>query len=277
MDVRQAAKPRPRSEVLVQLLQPLADQGVRLLWRLGVNPLLIVAAHALCGFAAAALLADGRMLAAAILLQAKTLLDNMDGGLARASGQVTQMGRYLDTGMDFLVNIALFAALALYGPPLLAFGAFALLTLMLSLDYQAERRYRLERELIADDAALPIGAPEPLYRAFAGLYRRVLAPQDRWLARLEERRFERLSGQVAASAPVELRLAWADLFSSAALVNLGLSTQLFIVGVFLVLGQPFWYVYAIFAQALYVVCVQLLRELRFRRYLHRTRLGQGDA
>ena len=49
--------------------------------------------------------------ARALLLQLKTLLDNADGQLARRSGRTSAFGRYLDTEVDLLVNVALFAAL----------------------------------------------------------------------------------------------------------------------------------------------------------------------
>ncbi|CAN5854239.1 CDP-alcohol phosphatidyltransferase family protein [soil metagenome] len=266
-----AAKPRPRSEVVMRVVQPVATLGVRGLARLGVNPLFVVLTHALLGFAAAALLAlgfgYGTFVIAALLLQAKTLLDNMDGGLARATGQVTLMGRYFDTGMDFFVNVALFAALTLYGSPAFALLAFVLLTLLLSFDYHAERGYKLERQGLPHDDDVPIGAPRPLYLFFKRLYEVVFAPQDRLLTWLERRRFKHLSGVTYRRAPVELRLAWHDLFSTAALVNLGLSTQLLVFGLCLLVGQPFWYVYSLFFETLYVLCVQLLRDARFRRYV----------
>ncbi|HEV2122990.1 MAG TPA: CDP-alcohol phosphatidyltransferase family protein, partial [Chloroflexota bacterium] len=148
----------------MRLVQPVATLGVRGLARLGINPLFVILAHGLLGFAAAALLAlrpgdhlGDHFVGAALLLQVKTLLDNMDGGLARTTGQVTLVGRYFDTGMDFFVNAALFTALSLYGPPALSLVAFALLTLLLSLDYHAERSYKLERDGPPHDD-LPVGA-----------------------------------------------------------------------------------------------------------------------
>ena len=63
------------------------------------------------GSSAALALARGELVVAALLLQVKTLLDNADGLLARASGRVTLAGRYLDTEADLVVNAALFAAL----------------------------------------------------------------------------------------------------------------------------------------------------------------------
>ena len=53
----------------------------------------------------------GICVAAALLLQLKTVLDNADGQLARAAGKESVLGRYLDSESDLLVNAALFAAL----------------------------------------------------------------------------------------------------------------------------------------------------------------------
>ena len=57
------------------------------------------------------MLARGELVLAAVLFQVKTLLDNADGPLARVTGRVTLVGRYLDTLADLVVNAALFAAL----------------------------------------------------------------------------------------------------------------------------------------------------------------------
>ena len=57
------------------------------------------------------LLLDGSSSLAALLLQLKTLLDNADGRLARVSGRMTRLGRFLDSSSISLVNVALFAAL----------------------------------------------------------------------------------------------------------------------------------------------------------------------
>ncbi len=266
MNVSQAAKPRPHSELIMHLIQPVANYGVRLLAQWNVNPLMVVVSHAICGFLAAFFIAQGAFVAAAVLLQIKTLLDNMDGGLARVTQQITEMGRYLDTGLDFLVNISLFVVLSAYGSVWLSLPAFLLLTLILSFDFNAERLYKLERSLLVEQSA-PIGAPMPLYRLFKNLYDWILAPQDKLIAQLDAWRFRRLSAQDYASASQPDRLAWADLFSTASLVNLGLSTQLFMLGICLLLGQPFWYVYLVYLQAVYLLCVQLLRGWRFRQYL----------
>lgn len=122
----------------MRLVQPLAHRCVRALARTRVEPHHVVLAHSAVGLAGAWLLAGegaGRLLAAAALLQVKTLLDNVDGGLARATGRVTLLGRYLDTLMDLLVNVALFAALTRHGPSWAAWTALVTLTLVLSTEY----------------------------------------------------------------------------------------------------------------------------------------------
>lgn len=274
MDVAAAAKPRPRSEVLLQLLRPLTDTLVGVLGRWGVDPQAIVLTHTGLGMIAAFAIGLGPAwwLWAALLLQAKTLLDNLDGGVARATGRVTRMGRYLDSVLDLLVNLTLFAALALHGPgpwawPLAAAAALVLMV-VLSLDFNMEQRYKaLRSDAPTAPDSDPIGAPAALYHAVKGVYDAVLAPQDRAIARLDDALFARIARRERAAAALDVQLAWSDLFSTATLVNLGLSTQLLVLGVCLVLGQPFAYVWFVLGCAAYVAAIQALRVLRFRRYL----------
>lgn len=260
------------------VVQPWADRCVARLAAAGVEPTAVVLAHGLSGLLAAVLLATpvyAAWLGAALLLLLKTLLDNVDGGLARVTGRVTEAGRYLDTAVDLLVNAALFAALALHGPALAAAAAFVGLTLVLSLDYNLERRYReLRGEVPVAATPLPEGAPSWLLELPRGLYRAVLAPQDRLLQRLDLWLFERAAGRTAGGAPERLRLEWSDLFSTGSVVNLGLSTQLTLLALLCVLQRPYLYVAAVFAQLVYVAMVQAIRVLRLRAAL---RQGRGSA
>lgn len=290
------AKLRPRSEVVMIVVAPLARQLVRLGARWRLNPLHLVLSHGALGLVAALLVGLGTALwVAALLLLLKMLIDNVDGGLARATGQVTEMGRYLDTEVDFVVNIALFAALGVYGPGWLALLAFVLLTLMLTFDFNAEYLYRLRRDGVVAAAVVPPGAPRRWLEAARRVYRVLFAPQDRFARWLDRRFFETLytgpsktdSSKTGASktgaskmssktvsktgsfktAPRPLKLAWNDLFSTATLVNLGLSTQLVVFAVCLAIGRPFLYVYLVLMMSVYVVIVQLWRARRFRRRL----------
>lgn len=272
-------KRRPRHEVVMAVLQPLANACVGPLARWGVNPLFVVAFHSVLGLVAAGLIAWAgppstqagwpAWLVAASLLVAKAILDNADGALARSTHRVTQMGRYFDTGMDTILGVASFAALAVHASPLLAAAAYVTLVWTLSLDFNMERMYRELRSTGAPARVdMPIGAPRMLFVPFERLYRYVLAPQDRVIERSDVWLFERVSGHLWENAPLDERLAWRDLFSTAAVVNLGLSTQTVALAAALVAGRPAWYAWWVVLGGAWALSVQLLRIVRFRRYRH---------
>ena len=106
-----ARKPRTGYEVVCELVfRPLAQLLVPPLARLRVPPPAVVLANAACALAAAVVLAQGHLVLAAVLLQVKTLLDNADGQLARTTGQITALGRYLDSLSDLMTNAAVVPA-----------------------------------------------------------------------------------------------------------------------------------------------------------------------
>lgn len=277
VDLSRAAKPRPRREIVMRWVQPLAAWGIAALARRGVDPLHVVATHGVLGFLAAGLIALGgtaAWVAAALLLAAKVLLDNIDGGLARATGRVTQAGRYLDTWVDFWNNVAVFAALSLHGPGALAAAAWAVLTIVLTVDFNLERFYREARhsagsgaETTTEPLRAPDGVPPGAARLLQSSYRAFFAPQDRAVEALDRLTLRAIAGAGAAAEP-EVRRAWNDLFSTGAVVNLGLSTQLTILALLLIVGVPFAWVFLVLLQVPFLVCVWLLRIVRFRAYLH---------
>jgi len=254
----------------MSLVQPLARRLVTALAGTAVAPHHVVLTHTAMGLLAAWLLAGESWfmwLAAALLLQLKSLLDNVDGGLARATNRVTRMGRYLDTLMDLVVNAALFVALAQHGPGWLALAAFAALTLVLSAEFNAMRRH-LEEHAPAGPAPLaepvPPGADPATLRLLEGAYGLILAPQDRLFRRLDEQLFARASGKAwSVAAPLE-RQRWTDRFSIATLVNLGLTTQMLVLGTCAALGLPYAYVVLVLLQVPYVLLVQAARLRRYR-------------
>lgn len=248
------------------VVQPLANATVALLARTRVEPWQVVAVHTVIGLAAAALVATwnpAAWLAAAVLLQLKTVLDNADGGLARATGRITEFGRYFDTVCDLLVNVALFLALARHGPPSGALVALIVVTLALTADFNAERRYKLTHGARAPGAAPPGAWPWAL-TLVRGAYRLVLAPQDRAYAAFDTWLFRTATGKAWATADADERRRWTDLFSTGALVNLGLSSQYLLLGVALALGMPYAYVMICWAQLPYLLVVQGVRVLRYR-------------
>ncbi len=136
------------------------------------------------------LLALSAFVAAAVLLQLKTLLDNTDGGLARLTGRVTLLGRYLDSEADTALNAFLFAVLGVVTDrPWLALAAFCALTIVLSVDFNLTEVYR---EVRGEEARVPPRSGGGIERALALVYDTFFAPQDRLIRALSARRLERV-------------------------------------------------------------------------------------
>jgi len=184
---------RPPAHLLACALAPLR-----------VPPPAVVLVGAATGFAAAVEVGRHAFLAGALLLQLKTLLDNADGQLARRTGNVTTFGRYLDSESDLLVDAAIFAGLGVWIGPWLALAGFALLTTVLSLNFNLERIYRAAPAAQGDGSLL------------ARVYDVVYGPQDR-LAEAVIRRPRRVTVFVAS--------------------NFGLSPQLLVLGACLAAGH----------------------------------------
>ena len=196
------------------VFRPLAHPLVLLFARLRVPPALVVAAAGVAGMAAAVELGRGSLLAAALLVQLKTLLDNADGQLARLTGRTSAFGRYLDSEVDLLVNAALFTGLGwTTGNPAVALAGFLAVTSVLSLNFNLER---LSRQSAAEPET-ESGATGVLRRIYGVVY----APQDRLAESLVARRPSLVSP-----------------FAVLLLANLGMSTQLAAFGLLMAVGHP---------------------------------------
>jgi archaetidylinositol phosphate synthase len=255
---RRSIKHRPGTEFVCEaVFRPAAQLVVLALRPLRVAPPAVVLANTACGLAGAVAIARGNLIAGALLLQAKTVLDNADGQLARATGRVSVLGRYLDSESDLLVNAAVLAAVgyAIDGP-LLALSAFLVLTLVLSLDFDLERLYRCERGDERDPAPPAETGPA---RTLARIYAAVYGTQDRLIESFVEWRLRRLG-----AGPAE-RLAYHDRATLQILANFGLSTQLAALGICLAVGRPEIYCYAVLGCGVAIVPLLLRRELLARR------------
>ena len=215
-------KPRQGLEVACELgFRPVAHLVARALSPLRVPPPAVVLAGTATGVAAAVAIGRHSFLLAALLLQLKTVLDNADGQLARMTGRVTSFGRYLDSESDLVVDAAIFAALGLWiGAPLALLG-FVLLTGVLSINFNLERRYRRAPADVGDSSML------------SRLYRVLYGWQDGMFERVLPARPSRRAVGVVA--------------------NFGLSTQLLALGVCLAVGHPTAYVAVLCACALSLV------------------------
>ena len=199
-EVARAEPRRAGRELVLELVfRPLANLLVPLLARVGVAPSVVVLANAATGLLAALAIVQGELLAAAVLLQVKTLLDNCDGQLARATGRATLAGRYLDTEADLVVNLAVFAALGyLTGQPVLAAVAFVAVTLVLAVDFNVTELYRNVRG-ISETPALESGSRAE--HVLAGMYRVSFGLLDRAIQGASERRFDRLADGLRSREP----------------------------------------------------------------------------
>ncbi len=89
--------------------------GARLLGAMGLSPNAVTLLGFCVAVAAAALVGAGFLLAGGLVFLAGSVLDLMDGAMARQSGRVTRFGGLLDSVMDRLSEAALFVGIAVYG------------------------------------------------------------------------------------------------------------------------------------------------------------------
>ena len=237
-----------RELVLELVLRPLASAFVPFLRRARISPPAVVLANAAVGLVAALVLARGELVVAAVLLQVKTLLDNMDGKLARATGRVTLAGRYLDTVADLVVNVAVFAALGyVTGERLLAGAAFVALTLVLAVDFNVSELYRQAHGTAVPE---PQATGSRAERVLASVYGVVFAPLDRAVRAVSVWRFR--DGRTYDRLTITL------------LANLGLTTQLAVLGVCLLLGAPTAYLWFVLGCLAALVPLHLRAERQAR-------------
>lgn len=107
---------------------------VRLAKRLGITPNRVTVLGFGVIVVAAGLVAIGQLLIGAVVLVAGSLLDAVDGALARATGGSTAFGNFLDSTLDRAAEAILYAGIVAYflrasvdplGPVLLALAALS--------------------------------------------------------------------------------------------------------------------------------------------------------
>ncbi|MEP7359789.1 MAG: CDP-alcohol phosphatidyltransferase family protein [Anaerolineales bacterium] len=238
--------------------RPVARWLVSVLLNTSISPIHITLAFALVGLAAAWLLAVDRWLwLAGILLLVKSALDGADGSLARARQAPSRVGRFLDSVCDFVVNLAVFGAIAVGAirrgdsPAILMLAGISLLSAVLQVSL-FNRFYVLYRAQtggdqtshVTEDAAGGYSGDNPaLLRFLYAGYRAIYGWQDLLVGWLD---------RTLAPDQAPLRAG----FLSAASV-LGLGTQLAVITVCAVLGQPIWALW-VFATAFNVYALLLL-------------------
>lgn len=188
---------RPLAVRIAERLRDTAVRAPHVTLAFGVVGLLGSACYAIGGYPAA--------LAGAAALQAKNILDAVDGSLARLQNRRSRIGRFLDSIMDAIVAAALFGALGLTvsrdgggsGPWVLAAAAFLAGLLQSSVFNYYYVRYRsrhggdptsrLVEGLTAEDRAMYGDRPFALLslRGLLLLYTVIYRWQDALVRRLD--------------------------------------------------------------------------------------------
>ena len=133
---------------------------------------------------------------------------------------------------------------------------------MLAVDFNVTQLQREAGELQWAAPARTGGAVE---RALERIYDVVFAPLDRVVRKFSERRFERLVPAGAATSRVDAaRSAYRDRLTLDVLANLGLTTQLLVLGICLALGAPAVYPWIVLGCLVLLVPLQLRAEQRAR-------------
>jgi len=191
------------------LLRPIAGLIVKLLYRTPITPNQVTVASTVSGLLAGLFYLGGNptsVAAAGLLVTLKDILDSADGQLARAKNQYTRIGRFLDSIGDFVVDLAVFAAIGwtLYrssGDIMMLVWAFlGFMGITLRVSYHVfyhtsflhlEDKYKINRvteEFREEDRAGDALAVElqKIFQALYGWQDRLMMRVDRWCRRGQE-------------------------------------------------------------------------------------------
>ncbi|GEM49052.1 CDP-alcohol phosphatidyltransferase family protein [Deinococcus cellulosilyticus] len=259
---QKSVKPRPRFEWTSKFIyRPLAHLIVVPLSKTRVTPEMVVMFHTVLGLHAVSLIPQGQTWWPALLMQVKSVLDGADGQLARATGQTSETGRYLDTNMDFVVNTALFVAIgAQSGEWFQAFLGWVLLALIGTTDFQWEAAHQRSRGNTFRAAPEQKGDNPVILGLMRGFYNVVFGPQDRLIRAWNDGRFKAITRKARPDQLKDAELIYHTPRLLDFSMNMGLATQFLVAGVFIALGQPLWYVYALYVQAALLLLLQVYRE-----------------
>lgn len=96
--------------------RPIAERIAFILKDTMVSPIHVTLFYSLLGIVSAYLFSIGNWattVIAAILLVMKSMLDAVDGALARARNKPSRVGRFLDSNMDFVINLSVLLGISI--------------------------------------------------------------------------------------------------------------------------------------------------------------------
>jgi hypothetical protein len=264
----------PPSESFLDLSdygRPLALWLTRLLLPTPVNSLHVTWAFWGVGLGAAALYAVGgrfNTVVAGLLLLVKSVLDAVDGSLARVQQRPSRVGRFMDSVFDFAVNLAVFLAIAIEAEwgwigIALALVSLEIATLQGSWNNYGQVVYRHLKQgdttsRVDEQNATPYPWDNPTaLRILHWLYLRVYGWQDRIMAALD---------RWAVPDPACRELAQQDRLLLSLATPFGLGFQLLIIAVFGWMGRAEWALWWFIGPFnVYWIGLLLWRRLKYRR------------
>jgi len=192
---QESIKLRPVEEFInINLYRPLAFLVLLILLKLKINtkPEIIVIFHTfLIILASFLILFENNFINFVVffLINLKIVLDNLDGQYSRIKKMESELGRYLDTIMDFFGNFTLFLSIGIkYNNLILAILAFFLFTVILSYDFNLEYLYRnIRNEQFRPNIK---DNPNFMLNFLKGMYDFFLKPQDDFIRYIENKAFQ---------------------------------------------------------------------------------------
>lgn len=207
------------------------------------------------------------------LINFKIVLDNLDGQYSRIKKIESELGRYLDTIMDFFGNLALFLAIGIKCNQLFfSILSFFLFTIILSYDFNLEYLYRVTRSEkfrpdIKDNPSFYLNLLKQIYKVF-------LEPQDNFIRFFENnifqivydvikkiKKFKSKDCVLYFNIEKKMKEVFFAKFYLHITANMGLSTQLFILSVLVLFNKEIDFFYFIVFQFLFLIFLFVIRIL----------------
>jgi len=273
---QESIKLRPVEEfVNINFYRPLAFLVLLMLLKLKINtkPEIIVVFHTfLIILASFLILFENNFINFAVffLINLKIVLDNLDGQYSRIKKMESELGRYLDTIMDFVGNFTLFLSIGIkYNNLILAILAFFLFTIILSYDFNLEYLYRnIRNEQFRPNIK---DNPNFMLNFLKGIYDFFLKPQDKFIRYIENKSFQfffSLTKKYKLKSYIndlELENKLKEIFWNKNYLhitaNMGLCTQLFILSLMILFNLEFYFFYFVILQFLFLVLFFIFRTL----------------
>ena len=262
LQYQKSLKKRPKIEYIGEyFIRPIAYFMIQPFIYLRFPPHYLVLLHTCIGIYAGYLIYTGSFIFAALLIVIKTFLDAGDGQLARATNQVSTMGRYLDSEGDILVNLTIFIGIGLhYNNIFYALICFLIFTFILSLDFNLEFMYQECRKTVFREE--PDNKTETKFTLFLmKIYDLFFKTQDVLIRNFVNYRFDKIYKQYNLKKSRDYYLQiYHEENSILILTNLGLAGQMLLLSLLLILGAPVIFLYFCVFYFFLGLFLQLYRE-----------------